>query len=97
MLEIARESAKKTHIMYGANLSYTLLVKYLGILMNSRMLFFNEDKQNYILTSKGQDFLSLYKTVKEMRRNIAKTSNNLKEKRNFLRQMIDSEEPLFPI
>ncbi len=58
ILKVAREGAKKTKIMYVANLSYSLLEKYLGETTTMGFLFF--DNYAYQVTEKGQAFLEKY-------------------------------------
>jgi predicted transcriptional regulator len=56
VLEVASKGARKTQIMYGANLSYTLLCRYLEDVVNMGLI--NKKKNSvYILTRKGSDFL----------------------------------------
>ena len=56
VLAVIREGATKTSIMNKANLSYTLLTRYLTDVMD--MLLAQQEKGNrYTLTKKGVDFL----------------------------------------
>ena len=58
VLEAMEEGAKKTHIMYQANLSYFLLCRYLDNVLDSGMA---ENKSGlYSLTNKGKEFLEIY-------------------------------------
>jgi predicted transcriptional regulator len=50
--------AKKTRIMYLANLSYKLLEKYLGETVKVGLVFFNHDC--YEVTEKGRSFIERY-------------------------------------
>jgi predicted transcriptional regulator len=58
VLVAAGKGAKKTRIMYGANLSYRLLEKYLQETVQLGFLRFNSD--GYEVTEKGQAFLEKY-------------------------------------
>jgi predicted transcriptional regulator len=58
ILHAAGSGAKKTHIMYSANLSYELLEKYLLATVKSGFLQANND--GYEVTGKGQAFLEKY-------------------------------------
>lgn len=58
ILQITSEGAKKTQIMYQANLSYKLLCRYLGEVVDSGLVDFNSDA--YLLTPKGKEFLSTH-------------------------------------
>ena len=59
ILQIAREPARKTHILYRANINYYQLMRYLKMLEGLGMI---ERKRNsgYIITDKGRMFLSLF-------------------------------------
>lgn len=59
MLSIVSEGARKTRIMYQANLSYKLLCRYLSEVLDARLVTFN-DEDCYVLTAKGEEFLSRY-------------------------------------
>jgi predicted transcriptional regulator len=54
----ANGANKKTRIMYAANLSHTLLEKYLDETLNLGLLRLGED--GYEVTEKGQAFLKKY-------------------------------------
>jgi predicted transcriptional regulator len=58
ILHAAGNGAKKTHIMYFANLSYGLLEKYLWATVQSGFLRLNGD--GYEVTERGQAFLEKY-------------------------------------
>jgi predicted transcriptional regulator len=58
VLRVAGRGAKKTRIMYVANLSHELLEKYLGMTVHSGFLRLNSD--GYEVTEKGQVFLEKY-------------------------------------
>lgn len=59
ILRIASNGAKKTRIMYQANLSYRLLCRYLEEVVNARLVTF-EKEDSYVLTSKGIEFLERF-------------------------------------
>jgi predicted transcriptional regulator len=59
IVRVAGTGAKKTKIMYFANLSFLLLNKYLEDALNVGFLRFNEDQ--YLMTKKGGTFLQRYK------------------------------------
>ena len=70
LLVRAKNGALKTHLMYGANLSYPMLGEYLNILLRSGLI--REDSNDrdtsvrYTTTSKGLDFLRLYDSIRSM-------------------------------
>jgi predicted transcriptional regulator len=59
VLSIASVRARKTRIMYGANLSFRQVQKYLSTLLRSGLLEHNDDS-GYLITKAGKEFLSLY-------------------------------------
>jgi predicted transcriptional regulator len=61
MLNVANERAKKTQIMYQANLSYRLLQKYLADVRRSSLVAYERKGRCYVLTPKGREFLKSYK------------------------------------
>jgi len=58
ILNVASSGAKKTRIMYFANLSYRLLEKYLEETLKLGFIFFNDYR--YEVTEKGRTFLEKY-------------------------------------
>jgi len=59
MLSVASNRARKTRIMYQANLSYVQVEKYLRHLMENGLLAHDEGSF-YLITRKGQEFLRSY-------------------------------------
>lgn len=59
ILRIASDGARKTRIMYQANLSYKLLCQYLEKVVNARLVTF-EKGNSYVLTSRGEEFLERF-------------------------------------
>ena len=59
ILSVALKRAKKTHIVYKANLNFKVTKKYLKRLMNNGLIQFVEGKY-YITTQKGIHFLNNY-------------------------------------
>lgn len=58
ILESASEGTTKTGIMFGANLSFKLLKKYLELVVNAG--FVQVDNSTYSLTDRGSKFLDRY-------------------------------------
>jgi len=56
ILLIASRRAKKTQIMYQANLSYRLLCRYLVEVLDAGLVSC-ENQECYVLTAKGKEFL----------------------------------------
>ena len=59
VLSIASVKVRKTRIMYGANLSFVQLEKYLMLLQGSGLLEHDGDS-GYLVTERGIKFLQLY-------------------------------------
>ena len=70
ILTIAKTGALKTHLMYRANLSYTMLRDYLKFLLDNGLLAesqYPEDKVTlYRTTDKGTRFLESYVALKDL-------------------------------
>jgi predicted transcriptional regulator len=64
ILSIALTKVRKTRIMYGANLSFHQLEKYLIALLENALLSFDGDS-GYITTDSGEKFLQLYEDYLE--------------------------------
>jgi predicted transcriptional regulator len=60
VLGVVREGARKTQIMYQANLSYRLLTRYLKAVLDLGLVRMM-DESTYALTRKGADFLLEFK------------------------------------
>lgn len=63
ILNIAKNGARKTRIMYQANLSFTQLKKYLEFLINKGLLEQKEDI--FKTTDKGKTFIEYFKKYKK--------------------------------
>jgi len=59
VLSIASVKVRKTRIMYGANLSFVQLERYLSLLQGSGLLEHDGDS-GYLVTERGIKFLQLY-------------------------------------
>jgi predicted transcriptional regulator len=58
ILEATNSGSNKTRIMFGANLSFKLLEKYLGLVVS--LGFVLVDDSVYLVTETGRDFLRQY-------------------------------------
>jgi predicted transcriptional regulator len=66
ILEAAKDGAAKTKIMYKAFLSYAQLKEYLDMLLENRLIEYNEKEQIFRITEKGLRFLQIYSQVDEL-------------------------------
>ena len=60
MLLVALDGAKKTEIVYQANLNFTILKKYLRTLIDKGLLLQAADNRHFKTTQKGVEFLKKY-------------------------------------
>ena len=90
MLSVASDSARKTRIMYQANLSFVQLEKYLGDLLEKGLLGRDGDSY-YLTTKKGLEFLKLYDYYVEQVRLIREQENQRLQDRLSLENMFSSE------
>ena len=92
MLLVATHGAKKTQIMYQANLSYKLLVKYLEEVRRAYLLSFERKQQRYILTDKGQRFLSEYKEYAKRNKFVERRLSEVNGKKRLLETLCSRKE-----
>jgi predicted transcriptional regulator len=87
ILHVASGGAKQTQIMYQANLSYRLLIKYLSIVRKAYLLSFERRGRCYMVTSKGRDFLEMYKEYSRRNRYVEKHLNDARSKKKTLESL----------
>jgi predicted transcriptional regulator len=87
---VGREGAKKTQIMYQANLSYKVLTKYLTEVMAACLVRLLREKRCYVLTSKGRKFLEKYRTYSRSNKHLEKRLNDLHNHRKVLEDLCSS-------
>ena len=69
MLEVGENGAGKTQIMYGANMSYSQIQKYLGFLTSQGFIAkmqMGNPSVTYHVTDSGLKLLELIGNIKEM-------------------------------
>ncbi|MEM2104106.1 MAG: winged helix-turn-helix domain-containing protein [Candidatus Bathyarchaeia archaeon] len=68
ILEIAKDGALKTQIMYRANLSFTQLNDYLELMLRMNLLdrIAESEKEVYKATLKGLEFLQRYSEINKL-------------------------------
>ncbi|XHH09310.1 MAG: winged helix-turn-helix domain-containing protein [Candidatus Bathyarchaeia archaeon] len=87
ILQAASREAKKTQIMYQANLSYKVLQRYLSEVTDATLVQFQSENQSYLITSKGQDYLSAYKEYARTNKSIEKRLNDFSNKKRVLEDL----------
>lgn len=85
ILSVAEKGAKKTKIMYVANLSYRLLKKYLEETMKIGLIQLEDDR--FQLTEKGRVFLGAYSRFSDRYSRYAKDLENMMFEMKKLEQM----------
>jgi predicted transcriptional regulator len=91
ILNVVSGSAKKTQIMYQANLSYKVLQKYLAEVTGASLICFENGERCYILTDKGRAFLDAYEEYSKTNRHMEKRLNDVRTKKNVLIKLCSSE------
>jgi len=86
ILSIANRRAKKTQIMYQANLSYKLLCRYLDEVVHAGLVSF-ENKECYVLTAKGKEFLDRHQSYSRRCKNLEQHMNNVHTEKTELERM----------
>jgi len=71
ILRLAKSPESKTHIMYGANLSFRQLERYLKLLVDGGFLRVTEERRSkvtklFVTTDDGVSFLEAYRRLEEI-------------------------------
>ena len=74
ILSVVRGGARKTRVMYQANLSYKLLSRYLGEVLEAGLVRFGND-DCYELTQNGKEFLDRFNEYSERHRSVKERLN----------------------
>lgn len=90
VLSVASKGARKTHIMYGANLSYKLLMRYLGDVLDAGLVRLGNDGW-YEITEKGRMFLDKCNGYFENNERIEKRIRHVEGKREKIESLISLE------
>ena len=86
ILSIASSGAKKTRIMYQANLSYKLLCQYLDDVLDAGLVSF-EKEELYVLTAKGKEFLDRHEQYSKRRRSLEEHLTHVNGEKTALENM----------
>ncbi len=87
ILNVASREAKKTQIMYQANLSYKVLQKYLAEVVGASLICFEDSRQCYRLTDKGRQFLDAYVQYSKRSRHVEKRLNDVATRKKTLEDL----------
>ena len=91
ILRVASRNAKKTQIMYQANLSYKVLQRYLAEIIEASLISFEDEKRCYMLTAKGRDFLEAYEEYSEINRHVEKRLNDVRTSKRVLERLCSNK------
>ena len=86
ILSIADARARKTRIMYQANLSYRLLCRYLDEVVHAGLVKPEED-DCYVLTAKGREFLSRHGEYAKRCQSLEEHLNSVNDEKTALAKM----------
>src|SRR3989304_5939659 len=86
ILSIASRRAKKTQIMYQANLSYKLLCRYLGEVQDAGLVNY-ENQECYVLTTKGKKFLNRHEEYSKRCKSLEEHLNHVNGEKAALEKM----------
>jgi predicted transcriptional regulator len=87
ILNVASREAKKTQIMYQANLSYKVLQRYLNEIVTASLIKFEQSRQCYQLTDKGREYLDAYKEYARLSKTLEKRLSDFSTKRKILENL----------
>lgn len=63
ILKVARNGAKKSHLVYKANLNFSVIRKYLEVLLQSGLLM--RTNRTYRTTEKGKTYIASFGALEE--------------------------------
>jgi predicted transcriptional regulator len=86
ILSIASRRAKKTQIMYQANLSYRLLCRYLKEVTDAGLVCF-EREEFYVVTDRGKEFLARHSAYSKRCRSLTEHLNHVNHEKVALEKM----------
>ena len=70
ILEKAKDEVRKTHVMYGCNLSFKQFQIYLGLLIDRGLINLQKIAKSEIellkTTDEGREFLKAYRKLKDL-------------------------------
>ncbi len=87
ILSVATVGARKTRIMYQANLSYNVLQKYITEIVEASLMSFQAQSRCYLTTEKGLDFLRTYKEYQKSSKSIERRQNETRIKQSRLSEL----------
>jgi predicted transcriptional regulator len=77
--------------MYQANLSYKLLTKYLIDIRKAYLIRFERERKCYVLTNKGEEFLTRYKEYLMRNKHVEKQIIEMSSKKKILESLCSAD------
>ncbi len=90
ILNIVSKNARKTQIMYGANLNYGVLQKYIADMTKAGLIVFHVENRLYSITDKGAKFLDTYKEYRKSNKFCEKYLSGVENRRSFLSELCEA-------
>ncbi len=90
ILSVVRDGAKKTHVMYQANLSFTLLKRYLTEVLEAGLVRC-DDEDCYRLTGRGRAFLDRFGEYSKRCERVEEELNNVNDEKTVLENLIGGD------
>jgi predicted transcriptional regulator len=87
ILEVSREGAKKTHIIYRGNLSFKLAELYLEVVLRAGLLALDRKNGLYRLTKHGEAFLERFGKYCRFARSLEKQNERVAKELKLLERM----------
>ena len=91
ILYVVSGNARKTQVMYQANLSYRILQKYLAELTGASLISYDDARRCYVLTDKGRVFLDRYNEYSTVNSQMEKRLSDAREKKSSLEKLCSSK------
>ena len=91
LLIAEKKASKKTHIMYGANLSYELLTICLEETMKNGFIEYDGDSE-YKITKQGEQYLSLFEDYERSQAAIEERFKHLMNDEVVLKKMTSHQQ-----
>ena len=86
ILKIVRGGARKTRIMYQANLSFSMLKKYLNYAQETELVVCQKNGSCYFATPKGHEFLEKYERYLLRNRQVEDQLQSVAKERTMLEE-----------
>ncbi len=87
ILSVVRDGARKTHVMYQANLSFSLLKRYLSEVLEAGLVCVDNEDQ-YKLTARGRRFLVKFGEYSKRCDHVEQELNHVNNEKTVLESLI---------